>query len=197
MIASIDKDVTGASSVLVSTLYMSVLQNINGSDRIQTGAFTYAEKDGTKFIAVPMQGNMSLVCITGNRTDMFDKLDSLGKEKKTVCVSFPEFELRSVYDSSDLLNYLITRGLDESFNRQLANFYNMCQDSDWFLQEIIQVAKVSFNQEAAVKNFPDAPDNSGDKDDIKDFDAEGSFSFIVFYGFGTSDQQALLYGQRS
>lgn len=213
MIPYITEDVYGASSVLVSSLYMQTLwkddlfgsvssegvfSDINGSESTmgfieQTGEFYYAEENGTKILVIPLKDNASLVCFTGNRTDMFDKMTAL--EKETVHVVLPKFEMGSVFDASDLLNFLITRGVNEALYGPTANYYNMCTDSDWFLQEIMQTSKISVGEKGTHTDDASLPSESVSDKAVKEFTADSPFSYAVFSDLGTPNQQMLLYGQ--
>lgn len=199
MMTAMYKDVSGAADVLVSAVYLKTLwagifhkTDSTGDTPLmeQTGRLLYADESGTQIVVLPMQGNLSFVCFQGNRTDMFDKLAAL--QPDTVHVVLPEFEMDTVFDANDLLNFSISRGVQEALNGATANFSPMCQDSEWFLQELLQISKLSVTstEGEAEEAF------SSEEADVKEFTANDSFSFIIFYDFGTEWQQVLLYGQR-
>lgn len=200
MMKSVDKDVTGASSVLISSVYMQGLLNSGFTEcehgrtgfAEKTGDFLYAKENGTEILAIPVGGNMSLVFFVGNRTDMFEKLSSLKREKVHAVV--PEFETKSLFDSTDMLNFLIARGLEISFDGSAADFDGMCQDSDWFMQEIIHASKLSVTGASAAVSSGDGTASS-QRAEVKEFVADGQFSYAVFSDFGTDKRQLLLYGQ--
>lgn len=179
-VTSVEKDVAGASSVLVSTVYL----HVSDSD----GELLYAEDGGIKILAIPLEGDLTLVCFSGNRTDMFAGIAALHPE--SVHAALPDMELASTFDATDLLNFLLARGVGEALNGQTANFYNMCQNGEWFLQEIIQTAKISLD---GVDDF--RTDNTDSDDENREWIAAHPFSFAVFYGLGTAEQEMLLYGQ--
>lgn len=190
------KDVDGAASVLTSLMYLETAwkndfrRSGNGSME-QTGEFLYADTGGTQIVVIPMQGELSFVCFRGNRTGMFDGLSELAAE--TVRVVLPEFELRSGFDASVLLNFAIARNVREALNGTTANFRPMCADSDWCLQEILQAAQISVRAGTAPE---DDAANAGEAAEAE-FIADGAFSFLVCYGLGTEQQQVFLYGQRA
>lgn len=190
-IISAQKDVSGAASVLVSTAYVTTpwqedFSVQDGAAVELTGEFLYAEENGTQLLVLPMQGALSLVCFSGSRTEQFDKLAAL--EMTRVHAVLPAFDMTSGFDASVLLNFLLTRGVSGSLDGQTANFYQMCQDSDWFLQEMIQTAGFSVQAGASVTADTTAV--------TKEFTVNGMFSFMVVYEFGKPEQQVLLYGQR-
>lgn len=194
-----NKNVSGAADVLLSAVYLETLwqEEFYKSDSIggkpmmkQTGRFLYADKSGTQIVVLPMKGNLSFVCFKGNRTDMFDKLTVLRSE--TVNVVLPELEMETVFDANDLLNFCISRSVQEALNGRTANFRPMCVEKEWFLQEMLQSSKLSVGNSGTAE----APASSTEAE-AKDFIADGSWSFAVISEFGTQWQQILLYGQRT
>lgn len=199
ILTSFQKDISGAADALVSAMYLEVLwagdfhkpvnQSKDGPELMeQTGKFLYADESGTQIVVLPMKGELYFVCFQGNRTDRLDKLSGLQPE--TVHVVLPEFEMCTALDADDLLNFSIARGVREALNGATANFSPMCGDTEWFLQELLQAAKLSVKA-------PEAAAGTGNTEKtIKEFTADGAFSFAVISGFGTERQQVLLYGQK-
>lgn len=201
-IDAVSRDVSGASSILASTLdlraaWRDAFRRVPGSDLMErTGEYYYIEEDGTKAVAIPLDGGMTFVCLTGSRTGRFDRI--AGMEKETVHVVLPELDLASSFDARDLGGFLLSRGAGGAMDPEAANFYNMCQDSGWFVQEILQevrleadaqgvgTARTGAAADAAVEAVPPG---------AKEFAPDGPWSFAVFSGFGTDSQYMLLYGQ--
>lgn len=202
-VPTIADDLAGASSVLISTLQLKTAwKNAFITDPAheelmeQTGEFLYAEEYGTQVVAIPLEGNLSFVCFRGNRIDIFDKMRNLHTEN--VHVVLPKFELESAFDSSDLLGFLLNRGVHEAIDGKIANFYNMCQGTDWFVQEIIQKSKIQIDKEGIVtaKAHIDSKVNENEEhDNVKEFIADSPFSFAIFSDFGSGNQHMLFYGQ--
>lgn len=209
--------ISGASSVLLSTLnlqtaWATAFSAATVSERAfvgrdgkehrmpfmeQTGTYLYAEETGAKILAIPMEDNLSFVCFSGNRTGQFDRMSEIQPE--TVHVVLPMFTLASVFDATDLTGFLLQRGLNDALNSHTANYYNMCSDADWFMQEVMQTVTVSVDQNGitAASQVRAEPDEtgSGGGDAVKEFVADSAFSFAVFSDFGTERQHMLLYGQ--
>lgn len=201
----------GASSVIIGTLNLQtawkaslsgaavddgVFAGNDGSEcsmsfAEQTGEYLYAEENGVQVLVIPMENDLSFVCFSGNRTDRFGKITSIKPEK--VRVVLPGFELESVFDSRDLFGFLLERGVNDAVNSRTANFYNMCSDGDWFMQEIVQKARISIEASNSPETNEAADADTGG--DVKEFIADGPFSFMVFSGFGTERQHMMLYGQ--
>lgn len=202
-------DLSGASSVLANafsmrTLWRSgfaasathqrVFTDASGGEKTmafmeQTGEFLYAEENGTKILVLPMRDDLSFVCFLGNRTEMFDKLSSLGTEK--VHVVLPKFELRTDLGERDLLNFLVSRGVRDAIDEKNASFDGMGEDLRWFLHVPIGTAAIAVEETGTVTNG-ERPDGGTE---TKEFIADRPFSFAVFSDFGLGDQQMLLYGQ--
>ncbi|MCH5333993.1 MAG: hypothetical protein J1D89_08550 [Agathobacter sp.] len=210
------QDLTGVSSVLLNTLnlqaawrnsfseaatYEGTFTGVDGKEQTmdfmeQTGDYYYVEENGTEVLVIPLDGDMSFVCFLGNRTGRFDKVTGLQKEK--VHVVLPRFSLTSAFDGKELVSFLLSRGVNEAINPQTANFYNMCQGSDWFVQEIIQEMSLEISEQGvgttAAGVTTDAAGGAEDAE-AKEFVVDGPCSFAVFTGFGTNSQYMLLYGQ--
>lgn len=201
----------GVSSVIISTLNLQaawkgafagaeindgVFEGYDGKEYTmkfaeQTGEYLYADENDVQVLVIPMENDMSFVCFTGNRTDRFSKLKSVKPQK--VHVALPVFELESVFDSKDFFGFLLEHGVSDAINHQTANFYNMCSDGDWFMQEMVQKSRISFDGAySSEKGGADDADNDGD---VKEFIADRSFSFMVFSDLGTENQHMMLYGQ--
>lgn len=201
MLTEDEGDFAGASSVLLCTLQLGTAwkntfqESTTAGFMEQTGEFLYAEDNGTQIIVVPLEGNMSFICFLGNRIDRFDKMADLQTE--TVHLVLPKFELESVFDSKDLLGFLLTRGVHDAIDGRIANFYNMCQGTDWFIQEIVQKVGISVDENGIGQNMADswADDKTNSEDNVKEFFADSPFSFAVFSDFGSRNQQMLFYGQ--
>lgn len=216
MIPTAADDLAGASSVLVNTLnlraawenafsqasinngeFVDIFGNKQNMDFMeQTAEYLYTEESGTKVLVIPMEGNLSFVCFLGNRTGMFDKMTSLQKEK--VHVVLPKFELESIFDSRDLLGFLLSRGVTDAISESTANFYNMCKGTDWFIQEIIQKTKITTDESGIGSvTASSESDATGSEEDaeVNEFIADRPFSFAVFSDFGANSQHMLLYGQ--
>lgn len=216
-ISSVVEDVSGASAVLVSTLDLrsawrdafseaavdrGVFVGSDGSEQKidfmeQTGEYLYAEENGVQVVIVPMEGNVSFVCFLGSRAGRFDKMASVQPEK--VHVVLPRFEIESFFDSRDFLGFLLERGVNDAINSETANFDDMCSDSDWFMQEIAQKIGISANEEGISPSARSALVTGGagseEGSEVKEFIADGPFSFGIFSDLGTEDQHMLLYGQ--
>lgn len=210
---SIERDVTGAASVLVSLTQMNALWadgftqgevttgtflNIDGTVSTQefieqTNDFLYAEKNGTEILVLPMEGEMSMVIFLGNRTDMYAGLSDLHRE--TVHVTLPRFKMSSVFDASDLLNFLMQRGVREALDSSTANFFGMCENADWFLQEVLQRSEISLSVFDPFAGDTQTSTNGTDDSDVKEFTVDSPFSFAVFSDLGDKEQQLMLYGQ--
>ena len=157
----------------------------------KTDKYLYAEENDVQVLVIPMKNDLSFVCFTGSTADRFSKITKLKPE--TVHVVLPEFELESVFDSRDLFGFLLERGVNEAINSQTANFYNMSSDGDWFMQEMVQKTRISFDgaYSSKKKKSNDKTENS----DVKEFIADGPFSFMVLSDFGGENQHMMLYGQ--
>lgn len=213
----VSEDISGASAVLLSTLNLQTAWANAFSDTViservfvgedgkehrmpfmeQTGEYLYAEEIGGKILAVPMEDNLSFVCFSGSRTGQFERMAELHPE--TVHAVLPVFELASAFDATDLTGFLLQRGLNDAVSSHTANYYNMCSDADWFMQEVMQTVTVSVNQNgitsaSQVRAAPDKAESDGG-DAAKEFIADSAFSFAVFSDFGTERQHMLLYGQ--
>lgn len=156
-----------------------------------TDRYLYAEENDVQVLVIPMKNDLSFVCFTGSTTDRSGKMTKLKPE--TVHVVLPKFDLESVFDSRDLFGFLLERGVNEAINSQTANFYNVCSGGDWFMQEMVQKTRISFDGAYSSKKrrSTDTDENS----DVKEFIADGPFSFMVFSDFGTEKQHMMLYGQ--
>ena len=214
-IQSVAENTAGGASVLVNTLhlqsawknvfseeatYESVFVDADGNERPmsfmeQTGEYLYAEDGGTKILAIPMEGNLSFVCFLGTRTDRFEKMTGL--QSKRVHAVLPKFELESAFDAKDLLGFLLSRGVNDAINSKTANFYNMCTDSDWFIQEILQKTTITVDEKGigSVKSRAKPGAEATGDADIKEFVADRPFSFAIFSDFGANSQNMLFYGQ--
>lgn len=198
LMTTFEKDVSGAESVLTSAVSMETIWasdfypcEYDGVEMMeQTGEFLYANEGGTQVVVIPMQGGLSFVCFQGSRTNRFERLSSLRTEM--VHVVLPEFTLRSCFSAEELLNFSVSMGVREALNAGTANFRPMCGDMDYCLQEMLHTATLSVG--GGTQKSADAPDSP--EADVKEFQANSSFSFIIFSDFGTQWQQALLYGQR-
>lgn len=157
-------DMSGTSSALVGSLYMNamwisvfpkstsyrdVFTGIDGRESEmefmeQTGEFSYAEENGTKLLLLPLKDNLSLVCFSGTRMNMFDKLPAL--KKQTVHVAISKIEIAYSVDTADMLNFLISKGVTDAFNRSASDFGNMCDDPNWVLQDNVQTAKLTVDE---------------------------------------------------
>ena len=212
----IAENVAGASSVLVSTLPLQAAwENMFPGDTTHEGTFVdwsgtkhtvdfmeqttkylYAEDGGTKVLVIPMDGNLSFVCFLGARAGRFDKM--AGLQEKTVHVVLPKFSLTSAFNATDLLGFLLSRGVNDAIDPRSANFYNMCKDADWFIQEILQKNSITVGEEGVgpiTSSTKADPAGSVDEADIKEFIADQSFSFAIFSDFGLGSQNMLFYGQ--
>ena len=216
MIPTVADDAVGASTVFINTLYLKTawenafsksstyegtFVGFNGQEQTmrfmeQTGEYLYCDTDGTKVLVIPMKGNMSFVCFLGNRTDKFDKMTELQMEK--VHVVLPKFDLESTIHSNDLLGFLLSHGVKDAINENNANFYDMCSDTNWFIQEIIQKTRITTDEKgigSAPKNKKAKAGEAKEDVDVNEFIADRSFSFAVFSDFGTGNQHMLFYGQ--
>ncbi|MCH5317221.1 MAG: hypothetical protein J1E05_04535 [Eubacterium sp.] len=216
MITTAANDAVGASAIFINTIHLktawenafskfSTYENtfvgIDGQEQTMnfmenTGEFLYCNEAGTKVLVLPMKDNMSFVCFLGNRTDMFDKMTKIHMEK--VHVVLPKFDLESTFNSNDLLGFLLSRGVKDAINENSANFYNMCTDANWFIQEIIQKTRITIDEKgigSAPKNKKAKAGEPKESAGVNEFIADSSFSFAVFSDFGTNSQHMLLYGQ--
>ena len=190
-------DISGASSALVGALDLRASWEDSFADAEgregfveRTGECWYVEDDIMKAVAMPMEDGLTFVCFAGSRAGRFDKL--AGMKKETVHAVLPELALESAFDGTDLTGFLLSRGVDSALDPLSANFYNMCQGGDWFLQEVLLEAGIETSaREAGAAAEGRAAGASG----AKEFVADGPCSFAVFSGFGTDRQYMLLYGQ--
>ena len=210
------QNLSGVSSALVNTLYLQAdwrnsfseatgfegtFTGADGSERTldymeRTGEYYYVEEDGVKVLVMSLEDGLSFVCFLGNRTGRFDKVTGLQKEN--VHVVLPRITLASTFDGKDLVSFLLSRGVNDAISPQTANFYNMCQNSDWYVQEVVQEIRLETSEQgvgtAAPSVTADAPGNVEDAE-AKEFIVDGPCSFAIFSGFGTDSQYMLLYGQ--
>lgn len=215
LIPTMADDAAGAYSLLLSTVNLRTawkntfseaseskrtFVDANGNEQTidfmeQTAECFYADVNGTKVLLIPMNGNMSFVCFLGNRIDRFNKITRLKPE--TVHVVLPKFELESVFDARDLLGFMLSRGVKNAISERTANFLNMCQGTDWFIQEIMQKNKVIIDEAGIGSVKTNVSDTSGTKNDadIKEFIVDRPFSFAIFSNIGTDNQHMLYYGQ--
>lgn len=157
----------------------------------KTDKFLYADENDVQVLVIPMKNDLSFVCFTGSATDKFSKMKKLKPE--TVHVVLPEFELESVFDSRDLFGFLLERGINNAIDSQTANFYNVCSDGDWFMQEMMQKSRISFD--GAYSSKKKKSNKTDENSDVKEFIADKPFSFMVFSDFGKENQHMMLYGQ--
>lgn len=210
-----DDDIMGASTILVNTVnlraawkhafsesatYDGVFSGVDGSEQTMrfmecTGEYLYANENNTKIVVIPLDGNLSFVCFTGNRLDMFGKMK--GVQSATVRVVLPKFELESGFNARDFSGFLLERGVRNAIDERTANFYNMCKDTNWFIQEIMQKTKITIDENGVCSPTSRGRVSSQTNDDteVNEFIADGPFSFAIFSGLGTDDQHMLLYGQ--
>ena len=209
------ENMSGAASVLFSSLHLKdawktafceasaekgVFTDSKGEEKPmdfmeQTNKYLYAQGNGTKVLVIPMKGNISFVCFLGDYKDAFEEMVNLKEEK--VHVVLPKFEMESLFSAKDVLAFLLSRNVSDAISENNANFYSMCNNTSWFIQEIMQENKLTVN-EGGISVKARAEKKSSEVKEgetVREFIADRPFSFAVFSDIGTKQQHMLLYGQ--
>lgn len=218
MIPVISDDMSRAAAVLVNALYLrtswlNVFEEYytekgefscaDGSKTEkefmeQTEEFAYYEANGTKIVVLPMKGDKYFVCVMGNCEDPLSLVEQAGYER--VHVKLPKLEIESSYKDSELVEYLVSRGVEKAFNGETADFSAM-SDFPWYIDDIIQKAKIKTDEEgieaAAVTAIMMKATGMfmPDESKIKEFVADSPFTFYIYSGLWNENPEMLFYGQ--
>lgn len=162
----------------------------------QTNKFLYTENDGTQIAAFPLSNGLHLVCFLGNRQDMFEKMSGL--EEAMVHVKMPKLDLAFGADSMVLMNFLLSRGVEDAFDWRLADFGGMYEDTGWFVSQMMQGSRFRITEsgiEAAAATGIMMDTTSVMDDEVKEFILNKPFAFSLVSGLGSEEQTMLFFGQ--
>lgn len=192
-ISSIPIDVTDASSVLMSTVCMQLLWDKGFTETEgavqKTGEFWCAHKDGTDILKIQIGRSLSLLIFAGGQTNFSGDLPQFKRE--TLRAILPQFEIESHFDANVFKNFMSTKGISSPFESSTAEFDGICENGGWFIQELLQSAKLSIN----VSEAPQRDSDEENSHAVREYRTDGMISFALFGDLGSDKQQLLLYGQ--
>ena len=157
----------------------------------------YSDKD-TQLVILPMQGNISFVCVIGDITDLNNKILTAISDIEHIHLIIPKLDIESTFNN-EMVEFLKLRGVNKSFTGE-ANFNSMCKSEDWFISKIIQKAKIKSDEDgleaAAVTAIMMETTAFFEAEEYKiiNFTANEPFSFFIYSGLLTGEPEMLFCG---
>lgn len=220
MIPQIVGDVSKMSAVLVNALYLRTTwtndfgEHLTHEDKFtcfdgsetkkefmeqERALYRYYEDENTRFVILPMDGNISFVCVLGDTSDLENKIKSA--EYRDIHLVLPKMEIESSFDNSEMVNFVIGRGAKVPFTGD-ANFNSMCVSEDWYINDIIQKAKIKTDEEGieasaatAILMEATAAFDPTTPPPVIDFIADHPFSFFIYCDINSDAPEMLFCGQ--
>lgn len=160
--------------------------------------YKFYKDDSTKILVINLYGNIQLVCVLGDTTNLMEKINNT--EFKRVEVSIPKLDINSSFSNKELVNYLKSLGADLAFEKYRADFSQMCQPGEqWYIDDIVQVAKIKTDEEgleaAAVTIISMVATAVMDPEIPEEFVADHPFMFYLFSDLGGAKEEILFIGQ--
>lgn len=160
--------------------------------------YKFYKDDNTKILVIGLYGNIQLVCVLGDTSNLMEKLNNA--ESKRVEVSIPKIDINSSFSNKELINYLKNLGADLAFEKYRADFSQMCQPGEqWYIDDIVQVAKIKTDEDgleaAAVTIISMVATAVMDPEIPEEFVADHPFTFYLFSDLGGSKEEILFIGQ--
>lgn len=213
MIKEIGQDLSDNTSVLVNAVYLRTAwmdkfdEGFTKKGEFHTAAgntltkdfmsnesrYSYYNDNNTQLVILPMNGNIKAAFVIGNNSNILDKIDKATQEE--VLVTIPKFELETSING--LTGYLEAHGAEIAMSPE-ANFSAMSDDSDWYINNILQKSKVKLDEDgieaAAVTAIMIKTTGFFEKPEPKVFTADVPFSFYIYSDVNDS-LELLFYGQ--
>lgn len=160
--------------------------------------YKFYKDDSTKILVINIYGNIQLVCVLGDTTNLMEKINNT--EFKRVEVSIPKLDINSSFSNKELVNYLKSLGADLAFEKYRADFSQMCHPGEqWYIDDIVQVAKIKTDEEgleaAAVTIISMVATAVMDPEIPEEFVADHPFMFYLFSDLGGAKEEILFIGQ--
>ena len=112
---------------------------------VSTETYGYYKDDKTELVIISMNNNINMIIVTGDTTDLQNKIKSA--EYKKVSVYLPEFEIETSLENKELCNFLLSLGITDAFSPTSANFGRMTgTDNDFYIDDIIQKTKIKLDE---------------------------------------------------
>ena len=161
MIPSIVENASQSAAVLVNALYLkakwseryddSLLTDFTTASGVtvqkdfvtKTEKFRYYADDDCQLVVLPLQGNVNMVLILDDGTNLAEKLEKA--EWRKTCVTMPKFEVETSFNQKELVKCLQAMGCEKMFVNSGAEFDPMFTKGV-FVDDIIQKAKVQVDE---------------------------------------------------
>ena len=212
-----EEDLSSHTNILINTLYMKCNWVNTFSDyRTKEDNFTtitgdivqkemmnqeedfrhYIDED-CELLILPMEHGINMAIVLGRNDNIVQKIAKA--EKKLVNVTMPKFEIETT--TSDIINFLKTKGINLAFDSEIADFSNM-MDTGNYINQIIQKTKIKLDENgveaaavtAVVMDATSALPQEPPKPIY--FIADEPFTFYIYTNVGEAETPELLfYGQ--
>ena len=150
---------------------------------------------------MPLQGDISFVCVLGSTSKLSTKIDAArNSEEKHIHLLIPKLDIESKF-KDELVEFMVKRGASLAFDDNDADFTPMCKDPNgWYIETIIQKTKAKTDEiglEAAAATAVIMNEKSAMEDpyEIIDFLANKPFTFYIYSGLNAGNAEMLFYGQ--
>lgn len=215
LIPSIADDLSAADMVLVNTLYLKASWlktfetafteegdfkaydgcSIKKEFMNKTDNYRYYEDEKSKLLVMSMYGDIDVVYVLGDSSNIQDKL--LKATEYKVHVKVPKFETETSFDKKELVKFLQSRGAKSAFAPG-ADFSAMSTETGFYISDIIQKTKIVTDEEGIEATAASGMVMLGmplniETDDPKEFIADEPFKYYIITSSGA--KEILFYGQ--
>jgi serpin B len=181
-----EDDFKTANGELVKKEYMQVYDTFN-----------YYKDDNSELVVIPLQNDISMVCVKGDTNNLFEKIYNC--DGKYLNLNIPKIDMEKEYCKKEFVNFLQQNGVTFATDMEKADFSNMI-DAQIYIDDIIQKTKIKTDEnglEAAAVTAVIMKDNAipgiqqepilvefneSFKFYIYNFNADGTTPELLFYG---------------
>ena len=101
--------------------------------------------DKTTLVIVTLEGGINCAFVMGDTNNLFENIEK--SKTQYANLSIPKFEIETSFDNKELVNFLSQKGVNLALDAEKADFSNLISDSEIFIEDIVQKAKIITNED--------------------------------------------------
>ncbi|MBP5597037.1 MAG: hypothetical protein J6Y02_16755, partial [Pseudobutyrivibrio sp.] len=158
----------------------------------------YYEGENGKLIILPLDNGVKAAFVIGE----IDDIDSALKEatEYEVDIKLPKLDMESEFDSSVLIGYLKSQGVELAFDKSGAADFSTMSTVPVYISDILQKTRIKTDEdglEAAAVTAVMMTEAAAmpEEKEVKTFYATEPFKFFVYTELENEENEILFYGQ--